>query len=73
MSNIVRFFQILTHFGSGFDFLVAQVILGFGSFGSGSGQVSGHLISSSLSGFELFRFGSGRIGFFFVMFYFGSD
>jgi hypothetical protein len=34
--------------GSGLRFLVAQIISGFGSFKSGSGQISGHLISGSL-------------------------
>jgi hypothetical protein len=53
--------------GSGFEFLVAQVISGFRSFESGSGQVSSHLISDSL---ELWVI-SGQVGFFFVMFYFG--
>jgi hypothetical protein len=35
VSNIVRFFRVSGHFGSGFGFLVTQVISGFGSFGSG--------------------------------------
>jgi hypothetical protein len=42
----------------GFGFLVAQVISVFESFGSGSGQVLGHLISCSL-GFWVI---SGRAG-----------
>jgi hypothetical protein len=35
--NIVGFFHISGHFGSGFGFLVAHVIFGFESFGSESG------------------------------------
>jgi hypothetical protein len=64
-SNIVRFFWISGQAGSGIWFLVAQVILGFETFGSGSSRVSDHLISGN--------FRLGRVGFFFVMFYFGSD
>jgi hypothetical protein len=68
-SNTIGFFRISGHSGqagSDFWFLVAHVILGFESFGFGSGRVSDHLISGSLR----FQVILGRVGFFFVMFYF---
>jgi hypothetical protein len=60
VSNIVYFFGfrvILGRSGSGFGFLVAQVISSFELVGFGSGRVSGHLISGSLG----FRIGSGLV------------
>jgi hypothetical protein len=56
-SNVIMFFRISSHFGSGrgglgFGFLVAQVMSGFRSFGSGSSRILGHLISDSL-GFQV--------------------
>jgi hypothetical protein len=49
---------ILGRAGSGFRFLLTQVILDFGSFRFGSGWVSGPLISDNLR----FRVVSGRVG-----------
>jgi hypothetical protein len=76
----VEHFRVSVHSGragSGFGLLLAQVISSFGSFGSGSSQVSDHLISGNL-GFQVIldrvlfcdvlfqvgsNFGSGRVGF----------
>jgi hypothetical protein len=67
----VEHYRFFLGLGSSFEFLLTQVISNFGSFGFGSGRVSGHLISDNLrfrvisgwvkSNFELSRVGSGRI------------
>jgi hypothetical protein len=60
--------------GSGFGLLVAQVISSFGSFVSGSGRVSDHLISGNLEFWVILSLiGLGRVLFCDVLFWVGLN